>query len=256
MKKIIDCEHAYSKEYCSAYEDDNVIRFSDDSLSEMRDHNYTYIKNKKLLKELIEAEIYLASTRKKGFLKIVLDIDSDDFSFPDLGRKYSLDEIGYYLFDVSKFAYIKSEKDVLVKKLNKAKMIDDIIFCDLEFDEDLSRKNFHEKKNKRRGEVYLADNHLNAYICYEDDKPIGICDLYICDEVAKIENFLIIPKCQRKGYGTYLLKKMIEIALEDGAKLIYLITDEGDTAKEMYEKLYFTKVGRMLELVFDLTSEK
>ncbi len=76
------------------------------------------------------------------------------------------------------------------------------------------------------------------------------------NKIAKIENFLVIPKYQRKGYGTYILKNIIDIALENGTELIYLITNENDTAKEMYEKLYFDKVGERIEIVFDLKNKK
>nr|WP_269320288.1 GNAT family N-acetyltransferase [Oceanivirga salmonicida] len=85
---------------------------------------------------------------------------------------------------------------------------------------------------------------------------MGICDLFMHNKIAKIENFLVIPKYQRKGYGTYILKNIIDIALENGTELIYLITNENDTAKEMYEKLYFDKVGERIEIVFDLKNKK
>ncbi len=250
MQKIIRCEHAYSKEYCIVYENDNLIRFTDVLLPEMRDHNYTYIKNKSALRKIIESEIDLANAKGQDFLKLVIDIDGYSFEFPDLALDYSLNKIGYYRFDISKADNIKSEKTAVIKKISQEKMIEDIIFCDLEFDGDLSRKEFHTKKNKRRGEIYLADNQLDAYICYDGNNVVGICDLFLHEKVAKIENFLVIPRYQRQGYGTFILKKMIDLALENGAKVIYLITDEDDTAKEMYEKLYFDKVGERLELVF------
>ncbi len=252
MKNIIRCEHTYSKEYCTVYEDDNVIRFIDYSLPEMRDHNYIYIKKKKALQEVVDEEINKCSINKQNYLKIVFDVDDENFELSTLNGNYSVDKIGYYCFNILSVSNIKIEKNLIIKKVNHPKMIEDIIFCDLEFDGDLSRKEFHDKKNKRRGEVYLSDSSVDAYICYDGNKTVGICDLFIYDGVAKIENFLVIPKYQRKAYGTYILKKMIDIALENDAKLIYLITDEADTAKEMYKKLYFNKIGERIELIFTL----
>ncbi len=218
-------------------------------LPEMRDHNYTYIKNKQSLIKLIESEIDLANTKGQDFLKIVIDIDGDGFEFPDLSLDYSVNKIGYYQFDISKADNIKSEKTAVIKKVSQEKMIEDIIFCDLEFDADLSRREFHTKKNKRKGKVYLAGNSLNSYISYDGTTVLGICDLYMYDKIAKIEDFLVVPRYQRQGYGTFILKKIIDLALGNGAKVIYLITDEADTAKEMYEKLYFDKIGERLEFV-------
>ncbi len=252
MKNVIRCEHAYSKEFCTVYENDDLIRFTDVLLPKMRDHNYTYIKNNDVLKNIIESEIELANSKGKDFLKIVFDADDDNLELPNLHANYNVDKMGYYCFDIANASNIKGEKTAVIKKVNQEKMIEDIIFCDLEFDGDLSRKEFHTKKNKRRGEVYLADNQLDAYICYDGDDVVGICDLFMYEKIAKIENFLVIPRYQRQGYGTFILKRMIDIALENGVELIYLITDEVDTAKEMYEKLYFDKVGEKVELVVHL----
>ncbi len=253
MENIIDCEHAYSSEYCDVYEDYKMIRFADYFLPEMRDHNYTYIKNKNVLIEIIDDEIKICGMNKQNFLKIVFDVDDNNFELSKLSYDYNIDKIGYYCFDISCVNSIKSEKNLIIKKVNQYEMIEDIIFCDLEFDSDLSRKKFHIKKNKRRGKVYLSNSYIDAYICYDGNNVVGICDLFIYDGVAKIENFLVIPKYQRKGYGTFILKKMIDIALENDVNLIYLITDEADTAKEMYKKLHFNKIGERIELIFDLT---
>ena len=70
--------------------------------------------------------------------------------------------------------------------------------------------------------------------------------------VAKIEDFDVLPKYQRKGYGSALLKEIICIALEQNARIIYLVTDEDDTAKEMYLKIGFEKVGEKTQLFFTL----
>jgi len=55
--------------------------------------------------------------------------------------------------------------------------------------------------------------------------------------IAKIENFAINPAYQRKGYGTTILKLLIDIAIKENCHTIYLVTDENYTAKEMYKKM-------------------
>lgn len=76
--------------------------------------------------------------------------------------------------------------------------------------------------------------------------------MFIDNGVAKIEDFAVIPTYQRKGYGTTILKSIIEIAIKENSHTIYLVTDEDDTAKEMYEKIGFSKIGERSDLFFKL----
>ncbi len=42
--KIIECELEYTKYFSKFCENENIIRFRDNQLNDMYDHNYTYIK--------------------------------------------------------------------------------------------------------------------------------------------------------------------------------------------------------------------
>lgn len=75
--------------------------------------------------------------------------------------------------------------------------------------------------------------------------------MFLNDNVAKIEDFDVAPEMQRKGFGTTILKEMVLIAIEHGAKIIYLITDNDDTAKDMYKKCGMIKVGEKTELIYN-----
>ena len=70
--------------------------------------------------------------------------------------------------------------------------------------------------------------------------------------MAKIEDFSVNPNYQRRGIGTTLLKALVEIAQEQGINAVYLNADEDDTAKEMYTKLGFKKIGEVYSLFWDL----
>jgi spore maturation protein CgeE len=60
--------------------------------------------------------------------------------------------------------------------------------------------------------------------------------------IAKIEDFSVIPMHQRKGYGTTILKALLDAAIKEDSHTIYLVTDEDDTAKEMYKRIGFSKI--------------
>lgn len=131
-------------------------------------------------------------------------------------------------------------------------MVDDILYSDLQHDEFTIGKDFCTRRAYRRGKVYTSNTGVNAYVCYEGQDVIGNCDLFIYDGVAKIEDFSVIPKYQRKGYGTSILKHLIDIALNENCHTVYLVTDEDDTPKEMYKKLGFNKVAERTDLMFRL----
>lgn len=119
-------------------------------------------------------------------------------------------------------------------------------------DEESLGKDFCTRRSYRRGKVYVSDKEVNSYICYHNGNIIGNCDLFIDNGVAKIEDFAVIPKYQRNGYGTTILKSLIDIAIKENCHLIYIVTDEEDTAKEMYQKNGFNKIGGRIDLFFKL----
>lgn len=244
MDKLIKCEQEYSKCFCTIQEEQDLIRFKDESLPEMRDYNFTYIKHKDFLKELCEEEL---KTNTADFLKIVID---SYIEIPIFTVKNEVTKIGYYTFDTTKINNIKVKNTATIKKVSDKKILEDILVCDLKLDNTPENESFYRKKNARNGEVYLGDNELDAYVCYKDGNAVGACELFIFEDTAKIENLIIIPEYQRRGYATYLLKHTLEIALERNVSTVYLITDEEDSVKEMYLKLYFNKVGERADLLF------
>ena len=254
-KKIIECELEYIKCFSGFWEDENIIRFCDSELKDMYYHNYTYIKkelSKAELKNIIEDEISLRISEKSSFCNVILDPIINKYSIPTFECKEELSTFGFYSFDISKLSKLNAREDCIVKKVNNKKMVDDILFCDLAHDEDTLGRDFCTRRCYRRGEVYLSDKGMNSYICYHNGEIIGNCDLFIHKDVAKIEDFAIIPKYQRKGYGTTILKRLIDIAIKENCNICYLNTDEEDTAKEMYKKIGFNKICERNDLFFNI----
>ena len=98
-------------------------------------------------------------------------------------------------------------------------------------------------------DVYKSvDNNLEAYIAYFDGEPAGKCELFIQDGYAKIEDFDVVKKHQRKGIGTTMLRSMIEDAISREVRNIYLIADKDDTPRDMYSRLGFETIGEEIEL--------
>lgn len=254
-KKIVECEIEYTKCFSQVFENEDIIRFRDNQLNDMYYHNYTYIKkltSEIELKGIIQDEISLRLLEKGNFCNILLDfaVNSSVLSMfehnPDISRN------GYYSFDMSQFSRLNSLPGCTIKKVINQEMVEDILYCDLQHDEEEIGKDFCTRRSYRRGKVYISDEGVNSYVCYHNGDIIGNCDLFIFNGIAKIEDFAVIPSYQRKGYGTAILKALIDIAIKDNAHTVYLLTDEDDTAKEMYQKIGFNKIGERTDLFFKL----
>ena len=76
-------------------------------------------------------------------------------------------------------------------------------------------------------------------------KIIGIYVIQIIIDEAQINYFLIRPDFQRNGFGTYLMKNLIEncekLNLE---KLLLEVSEVNSNAEKFYSKFNFLTVGR------------
>lgn len=253
--EFMKCELEYTKCFSEFCEDENIIRFYDNQLKDMYCHNYTYIKKAMSeieLQRIIENEISLRLSEKSNFCNIYLNSVVNSSFLSSLQYKPEISRDGYYSFDISHFSKLNAVSGCIIKKVDSKEMVDDILFCDLQYDGENLGEDFCTRRCYRRSKVYVSDKGVNSYVCYYNENVIGNCDLFIDKGVAKIEDFVVIPKYQRKGYGTTILKLLIDIAITENCHTIYLVTDEDDTAKEMYQKIGFSKIGERINLFFKL----
>ncbi|WP_160680071.1 GNAT family N-acetyltransferase [Clostridium sp. C8-1-8] len=252
-EKIKRCELEYIKAFCAMDEKKDVIRVRDDSLKDMYYHNYTYLKKDIPTYELrliIDEEIIYRKEERSNFCNFIIDSTIDSSLEEILDIRPSVSRNGYYLFDKTYFDTLKSLRDCTIKKVTNEQLIEDSLFCDLQQDVEAVGKDFCERRAYRRGKIYVTDKGVDSYNCYYDGTIVGKCDMFIYDGIAKIEDFGVIPKYQRKGYGTTILKHLINIAMEAQCHTIYLVADEEDTPKDMYLRIGFTKVGDRTDLLF------
>ena len=254
-KKILECEIEYSKCFSKTYEDEEIIRFSDEQLKDMYYHNFLYVKdamNDVALKGIIEKEISSRRSEESTYCNILLStvVSSSLLSLLEDNPEISMN--GYYSFDSSQVSRLNALSGCEIKKVFSKEMVDDVLFCDLQYDEVNLGKDFCTRRCYRRGKVYISDYGVDSYVCYHNGKIIGTCNLFIHNGVAEIEDFVVIPTYQCRGYGTTILKELINIALQEKVHTIYLVADEEDTPKEMYIKLGFSKIGERTDLLFKL----
>lgn len=111
---------------------------------------------------------------------------------------------------------------------------------------------FARRKTLRKKEIFQdPDKTLSLYLCHYQKQLAGSCELFIKDGYAKLEDFGVLERFQRKGLGTAIFKKAVEDASGQGIENIYLITGKDDTPQQMYSKLGFEIIGEELELFWE-----
>ena len=90
--------------------------------------------------------------------------------------------------------------------------------------------------------IEYPDDNVKYYIAYENNEEIGITGIYCYDKTdAWLGWFGILSNYRKKGYGKELLLKTMNIAKEQGYKVLRLYTDKVENANaiKLYEKMGF-----------------
>lgn len=255
---ILDAEDEYIR-YISVPEKLSYgVRFRDSLIPDMYDYNYTCIFDWLSDEEKIAAiqdELKFCTENGEDFCRILME---GEISGAMQGILAGVKQIVYgcYIFDITQMEKLNGNPDASVKIVNNKQRSQDLLSIDLSLDGDSLGGDFCRRRAERHTQIYLSDCPINSYICYCGNEPVGSCDLTVTSKAAKIENFCVKPDFQRRGFGTAMLKDMITRAYDCGALVIYLLTDEAETAKEMYIKNSFAKTAERAEIFFEIGNDK
>jgi len=256
LSKFIDTEIQYIKNFSKYIENENIIRFWDDRLEDMYSHNFTYIKGNphiNKLKEIILNELQLRKKEGKDFLRIEANFNISNELVKTLPIPPKVSSYDFMYIETQSYNLLRNNPNCFVSKADTTEKLTDGINVDVLANEPHMGIDFAKKRINRKSEVYTQQSsNLNLYVCYYKSLPIGDCELFINDKVAKIEDFDIVEEYQRRGFGTSVLKHLLKESNESNIDIAYLITDSSDTAKEMYKKCGFNKAGKKTELFFNL----
>ncbi len=257
MKRLFDTELSYLQAFCRMEEAEDLIRFSDPELPDMYSHNLTYIKplvGELRLSEVISREISLAQQAGRTFLNIQTDVPVDPAALTGLPRQPKATCLyDYYVFAPGDTSKLRSREGGQMLTLT-ADLRETALALDLRANGADMGDDFVTRRFSRRSQVYLSEDAVDHFLCFHNGRAVGHADLFVAGKVAKIEDVDIAPDSQRQGFGTAMLKALIELAWDRGAEIVYLITDHNDTAKDMYEKIGFTRVAQKAEWFFSFSS--
>ncbi|MGK0468332.1 GNAT family N-acetyltransferase [Clostridium sp.] len=256
FSKFTRTEIVYTNKFTENYEDNEIIRFYDNDLKDMHMHNFTYIKNnvcKDKFRKIIFEELEKRRDANAKFLRIEFNFSVEDDLINNLPQVPEVTKYDYMYIDPKMSEYLTGNEECIIKKAISEKVLKEGIEVDISANELAMGTEFARKRIYRKSEVYKQlDSNLDLYVCNYNGISIGNCELMLNNDIAKIEDFDILKNYQRKGFGTSLLKHLLEEAKDNSVKFVYLITDSGDTAKGMYKKCRFKKAGEKTELFFDL----
>jgi ribosomal protein S18 acetylase RimI-like enzyme len=98
--------------------------------------------------------------------------------------------------------------------------------------------------------VLLADRAETRYYGVEvDGEIVAWSDLYLAQGMAQVEDVATKEAHRGKGYATAVVMQAVEDARAAGADLIFLVADDEDWPKHLYERLGFDVVGRHYKFI-------
>lgn len=95
----------------------------------------------------------------------------------------------------------------------------------------------------------LSNPDYHYLVAHIDEKPVSTCNLTIIKNLTRsarpyglIENVVTHPDHRKKGYGTAVLKRAVEIAMEHHCYKVMILTSQKDDATlNFYEKAGFSQ---------------
>lgn len=233
LKDILKIERDYIKEFSTEEDFNDFAIYTDEYLKDKYFHNYYLIKkyNASLISELAKREDRLPIFRIEG------DIIPSHFDFLD---NIDVSHLCYYAASIDSVNVSKKNYCKVVKYSKEyAKKLQEFIYQDdLIFGESYSRRNAMRTLN-----VLNSSDSYTYYMILEDNEIIGILEVFIDCNFAKLDDFCIRDDMQKKGYGSTLLFNVLNDLKQKGIDEVYLVADYNDSPKDMYEKMNFTKKG-------------
>ncbi|MCT8138075.1 GNAT family N-acetyltransferase [Anaerobacillus sp. CMMVII] len=251
MDKLMQMEVEYVKNFSKVIETDHALLFIDEAIPDMYTHNYVFYQSAKGLVEYIENELRNQETKDKGFFRIETPYPISEDLLEKLSIKPEVCIYDFMWINTVNHENIGGNPNCSILNADTKKVIEDGIRVDIQANTDGMGLDFAERRIIRKALAYNdLEKAVQLFVCYSEGIPIGNIEYMPFNEIVKLEDFNILEDYQKKGFGTSVLKHLVAKAFNEGIDYAYLITEQTDTAKEMYKKCGFEKVGEKTELMF------
>ena len=249
MQNFYPTELAYLSTFCTCTPQPWGVRLRDSALRDMFSHNLTYIERPlpdEALFSLFLQERRLRRAEGEQYLNLTLERAPSTRLLQRFARMGCVRTVyDYYLYMGKTARSVGNCAAVPMTPAMRGEALSfDVMVNGAAFGEDFLRRRF-----ARRRKAYLS-GEVTHFLCYHAGRVVGMCDLFLHEGVAKIEDFDVAPAYQRRGFGSAMLAQLVRRAEDRGAHTVYLITDDADTAQEMYKKSGFVQAAQKHEILF------
>lgn len=257
---LIDSDLEYIRCFSRELEEKETYRFWDCEFEEMYANNITVLKdhfsNEEIIR-IINREIKERKKANKEFLVIEVQgrVNREVLKGIKI-RPTIVSKLDYMIVETNKYKYMKANNNCSIKEVINEEQFRDVINVSILDNAPFMGEQFSRERINRKVMAYREEgNRLSAYLCYNDNIAIGSCEMLLNCKVAKIEDFGVLKYYQRKGYGTAMIKHLLMEANRCGINFAYVVTDSSDTAKYMYKKCGFLKIGEKTQILYSFNEE-
>ena len=249
MQSFFAAELAYLSAFCRAEPVEGGVRLRDDGIPDLYAHNLTYFAGAPSAPQLLRACAQeMRFRRAEGMPFLNLTVEGRAPKLPCAAMRTVYD------YFVLREEIRAPRPDLAVLPLTPALCAQALAF-DLDVNGRDYGRDFIRRRFVRRREVYLS-GRVQHLLGYHAGRVVSVCDLFLCGTYAKIEDFDVSPLHQRQGFGRAMLAELIRRARRLGAETIYLVTDDADTAKEMYKKSGFVQAAQKEEILLPVSLDR
>ncbi|MBF0316309.1 MAG: GNAT family N-acetyltransferase [Oligoflexia bacterium] len=251
IKSLRETNDAYIRLFSRVNKQKNSIKFTDNELPEMYDHNFYRVLKIPAVQSDFEGLIYYFI--KEGHTNLSKHLQLIFSPSLSLNKSY-LNFLEKEKFSVSKMLYMSAPIDICepMKRNNEVNIyvartkadLNKFLAFDIMINKYIMGEAFASARAERRAKTYEDESKpLDVYICSLNGMVIGSCDFFLHEEILKLEDFQVADSFQRRGFGTTIFKTLMEIARKKGAKAVFVNTEASDTSQEMYRKIGLCDVG-------------
>lgn len=212
----------------------NLIKYLDDVIFDMYDHNYFYYKKDVSINEIKKAIDY-QKENKRDFIKLYSNKKLNKSFTDELGLEENVYITMLYKGNINKF------------KVNDKVVIRDIKLKDLNaielkhYEKDYGRS-FIIKKNKAYINKCKEINNLKYLGAYMNNKVVGACYAYTYKGLTCFDDLIVDNRHRHKYIASTLIKHIVE-----NSKYTMLHCDYDGYPIKMYKKMGFKMVAKNYE---------
>ena len=239
VEKVLKSEVSFTKLFSKVYEEQNgpcpFIRFYDDALKDMYDHNFSLIVSK-IDDNALNYLMSIKEKRSESFIKISA-VEHQEF----LVQKGFEEEItltlakeDYQNFKVPSIDFVEYKRYT-----ENNDIISDVIKLEKEYYGKEYGEDFCERRWLRYKKRIDEDNKcgLDIWVVYAGTIPIAYSYSFSMHGVVSMDGLLVVKEYRNK----YVASNLIKAIAAYYQCPIYLHAEESETPKELYYKLGFEK---------------